>query len=52
MVNKKSEAEYANRKINEFFNEESNADSFDIEPLLSNNNRLLVIEGQTEEKKK
>ncbi|MFT4414373.1 hypothetical protein ACLM5H_10990 [Fredinandcohnia humi] len=50
MVKKNGEAEYANRKIDQFFNDESNADSLDIEPLLSNNNRLLVIENQEEEK--
>jgi hypothetical protein len=52
MVKKKSEAEYANKKIDQFFNGENNVDTFDIEPLLSNNNRLLVIESQRDKKKK
>lgn len=52
MKNKKEEAEYANHKIDQFFNGENNQDSLDIEPLLSNNNRLLVIEGNGEEENK
>ncbi|WP_154676046.1 hypothetical protein [Bacillus dakarensis] len=51
MKDKKSEAEYANNKIDQFFNSDNNQDSLDIEPLISNNNRLLVIEGNDEENK-
>jgi hypothetical protein len=46
MKNKETEAEYANKKINQVFNGENDNDKLDIYPLLSKNNMSLVIKNQ------
>jgi hypothetical protein len=50
MKNKKTETEYANEKINDYFNEDNDAKTMEIDPLLTNNNRSLVLKNQEQEK--
>jgi hypothetical protein len=45
MKHKESEAEYANKKINQFFYGENDNDNttIDMDPLINNNNISLVV---------
>lgn len=49
MKEKKTEAEYANLKINQILNDENETNTLDEEPLINNNNIALVIKGQDTE---
>ncbi|MBP3951578.1 hypothetical protein [Bacillus suaedae] len=43
MKKKETEAEYANKKIDEFFNGDSKVKRLDLDPLVNNNNISLVV---------
>lgn len=52
MKEKKSEAEHANIMLDKRLNGENDTDSFDVDPLINNNNISLVLKnGATEDKK-
>ncbi|MEH7380985.1 hypothetical protein V7138_10935 [Bacillus sp. JJ1533] len=51
MKDRKSEAESANIKINQILNGEEDNDSFDVDSLITNNNRALVVENLDKENK-
>jgi len=52
MKNKKAEAEQANQKINQILDGENDGDSFDVDPLIANNNISLVVKEQELENEK
>ena len=49
MKDRKSEEEYANQKINQILNGDNDTDSFEVDPLINNNNISLVIKEQDTE---
>ncbi|MEH7236828.1 hypothetical protein [Bacillus sp. JJ1562] len=49
MKDRKSEAESANIKINQILRGEDDNDSFDVDSLLTNNNRALVLKNMDKE---
>lgn len=51
MKDKKSEAEYANKKINQILNGEDDNDAFDVGPLVTSNKISLVLKNNETENK-
>lgn len=50
MKDKRAEAEYANRKINEILNGEEEENTLDVSPMINNNNPSLVLKNVEKEK--
>ncbi|WP_019152467.1 hypothetical protein [Robertmurraya massiliosenegalensis] len=51
MEDKRTETEKANIKINQILNGEKEENSFDVDPLINNNNIALVLNEQDDKKK-